>query len=195
MIDLKTKCEIIAKEQQATLEFMNGETNGYYPVDLTLRNICKDYENWKDEPVLKAYFEAIIEEKGNWEFYEEQQKPIAERKWTVSYDNRGAYPRRDITYLRGQIGADYYVYVYGEVEGDYGIQKEVAIDGTSNLTLLPTIKQFNDELEVGKFYIVTFEKEVTFGNNRKKYCYDIKEITEDEYLRDALFARLRHFCW
>lgn len=190
-MDLRTKCKIIAKQQQARIEYGDKE---YYPVDNTLKKICDDVEEWIIEPVAKAYFEKLINKNFNDEFYEELQKPISEREWTVCYDNRGAYPKRDITYLRHQIGADYYIYVYGEVEGTYGIMKEVAIDGTSNLTLLPTIKQFNEELEVGKFYIVTFEKEINFGRG-KKYCYDIKEITEEEYLADALFARLRHFSW
>ena len=192
-MDLKTKWEIIAKREQATYEF-EGRYDGYYPVDRTLKHICEDVENWINNPALKTYFEPIINDNINEEFYEELQKPISERNWPVRYDNRGAYPKRDITYLRHQIGADYYVYVHDEVEGTYGIMKEVAIDGESTLTLLPTIKQFNEELEVGKFYIVTFEKEINFGRG-KKYCYDIKEITEEEYLRDALYARLRHFSW
>ena len=193
-MDLKTKCYILARREQATDDFCNGKYDAHYPVDRTLKTICEDVENWINEPALKTYFEPIIEERGNWDFYEECQKPISERNWTVSYDNRGAYPKRDITYLRHQIGADYYVYVHNEVEGAYGVMKEVAIDGTSNLTLLPTIKQFTEELEVGKFYIVTFEKEINFGRG-KKYCYDIKEITEEEYCRDAIFARMRHFSW
>ena len=99
-MDLRTKCNILARREQATFEFENGRTDGYYPVDLTLKQICEDVDTWINEPALKAYFEPIIEEKGNWEFYEEQQKPISERNFTIGYDNRGAYPRRDITYLR-----------------------------------------------------------------------------------------------
>ena len=117
------------------------------------------------------------------------------RQWSVSYDNRGSQPKRDIIYLRGQIGADYYVYVYDKTNGAYGTQFEVAVEGGSTLYLLPTIKQFTEELKVNKCFIITFEKVIEFGNNRKKYCYNIKEITEEEYLDGVIEARLRHFAW
>lgn len=190
-MDLKTKCDIIVKREVGRMDFdPSGE---YYPSDLTLKEICKDYENWKNEPVLLNYFEPLINSKINIEHYEEMTKPLSERNWVVSYDNRGAYPKRDIIYLRGQIGADYYVYVHDEYEGTYGKQFEVAVNGKSVLYLLPTIKQFSDELEVGKCFIIHYEKEITFGGNRKKYCYKITEISEQEYLNGVIDADLKTF--
>ena len=191
-MDLGKKCEIIVAREKGRINWGDEE---YYPADRTILSICEDYDNWKDNDTLKNYFKPLIDELVDDEFWEELLRPLNERNWTVRWDNRGATPRRDIVFLRGQIGADYLVYVHGEIEGAYGKQFEVAINGESSLSLLPTIKQFTDELEVGKCFIVHYEKQITFGGNRKKYCYKITEITEDEYLNGVIDARANTFAY
>lgn len=192
-MDLKTKCHIIATREKEVMKI--DVEQDFYQYDKTLKNICEDVDNWINKPTLRNYLEPIVNNNINVEFWEHLTEPLNTRQWKIAYDNRGAEPRRDIIYLRGQIGADYYVYVHDQVNGAYGTQFEVAIDGGNTLSLLPTIKQFTDELKVGKCFIVTFEKVIEFGNNRKKYCYDIQEISEQEYLDGVVEARLRHFAW
>ena len=192
-MDLKRKCEIIEMREKYTFDF--DPQQNYWQADRTLMNICKDVDNWIDNPALVEYFTPIINDNIDVETYENMTKPLSERDWVICYDNRGSCPKRDIIYLRGQLGADYYVYVHGECEGAYGVQFEVAINGGNDLHLLPTIKQFTDELEVGKCFIIHYEKEIKFGGNRRKFCYEITEISEQEYLDGVIEADLKTFCY
>ena len=41
-MDLKTKCYILARREQATDDFCNGKYDAHYPVDRTLKTICED---------------------------------------------------------------------------------------------------------------------------------------------------------
>ena len=190
---LTEKIEIILKKQHLyhTAPYYNSR-NAVSPYDPTLETICKKADEWigtDAERILAPIIDANVDD----EFYAGLTKPLSERNWVIPYDNRGAVPRRDIIYLRGQIGADYYVYVHDCLEGHYGAQFEVAVNGGNSLYLLPSIKQFTDELEVGKCFIIHYEKEVEFGNGRKKYCYKITEITEEEYLGGVIDAHINTF--
>lgn len=190
-MDLKTKCKILIKRENA---IEREDPDGtFWHTDRTLRRICQDVDQWIDNPAMVDYFTGIIDDNFNEEFYEGLIKPLSERKWTVALDNRGRVTCRNIVYLRGQLDNDYYVYVHDKVDGAYGIQYEVAINGSSELNLLPTIKQFTEELEVGKCFIVHFKDVIEFGNGRKKYCYDITEITEKEYLDGVIDAHINTF--
>ena len=191
-MDLKTKCHIIATRENETMKIDSEQK--FWSYDKTLKDICQDVENWINEPILKNYFEPIINENINESFYESLTQQLSDREWTISYDNRGTYPKRDIIYLRSQVNADYYIYVHDKINGKYGVQFEVAVDGGNNLYLLPTLQQFTNELQVGKCFIITFKKTINLGKY-KKYCYDIVEISEQEYLDGVIEARLRHFSW
>lgn len=194
-MNLQNKIEIILKKQHVyhTAPYYNTQ-NAVSPYDATLETICKKADEWIGTE-CEDLLASIINENVNEKFYEGLTKPLSERKWKIPYDNRGAAPKRDMIYLRGQIGADYYIYVKNCFDGAYGAQFEVAVNGGDNLYLLPTIKQFTDELEVGKCFIVHFEKVVEFGNNRKKYCYVITEISEQEYLDNAIDAQINTFAY
>ena len=194
-MNLKTKIEIILKKQHAyhTAPYYNFE-NAVSPYDATLETICKKADEWIGTEAEKI-LAPIINENVDEDFYKGLTKPLSERNWTICWDNRGTAPRRDIIYLRGQIGADYYVYVKDCFDGAYGKQFEVAINGGNSLHLLPTIKQFTDELKVGKCFIIHFDKVVEFGNGRKKYCYTITEISEQEYLDGVIDAHINTFAY
>lgn len=192
-MDLKTKCKILVKKENATER--EDPDGTFWHTDRTLRRICQDVDQWIDNPAMVDYFTGIIDDNFNEEFYEGLIKPLSERKWVIGIDNRGRVPHRNILYLRGQLHNDYYVYVHGAKEGAYGVQFEVAVNGSSELNLLPTLKQFTEELEVGKCFIVHYKDMIRFGNGRKKYCYDITEISEKEYLDGVIDAYLNTFVY
>lgn len=194
-MNLQRKIEIILKQQHAyhTAPYYNSD-NAASPYDATLEKICKRADEWVGTD-SEEFLTSIIDENVNEEYYEGLTKPLSERNWVIPYDNRGSTPKRDMIYLRGQIGADYYVYVKDCFDGAYGAQFEVAINGGNDLYLLPTIKQFTEELEVGKCFIIHFDKVIEFGNNRKKYCYTITEITEQEYLDGVMDAHINTFAY
>ena len=86
----------------------------------------------------------------------------------------------EIMYLRSE-DSSYYVYVVEEVEGRYGPQLLVVVDGMTSIFALPTIKAFNEGLKVGCFYIVIYTGEVFFDNGYTKHEYNIIQISEEEY--------------
>ena len=175
-MNLQKKIEIILKKQHVyhTAPYYNSY-NAVSPYDATLETICKKADEWIGTEAEKI-LAPIIDKNVNEEFYEGLTKPLSERRWVIPYDNRGAYPKRDMIYLRGQVGADYYVYVHDEFEGTYGTQFEIALNGGNDLYLLPTIKQFTDELKVGKCFIIHFKKVIEFGNNRKNIAMRLLKL-------------------
>ena len=194
-MDIRKKAEIVIKHQKMC-ERESYYLNDYeFHTDNTLIKICETVDEWINKTELADFLSSLIDDALDFDFYESLTEPLSVRKWAVSYDNRGAVEKRDIIYLRGQKDNPYYVYVHDCVQGTYGRQFEVAVNGGSTLYLLPTIKQFTDELEVGKCFIVTLRKEVSFGNNRKKYVYDIEEISEEQYLDGVIDARINTFAY
>lgn len=89
----------------------------------------------------------------------------------------------EIMYLRC-VDASYYVYVIEEIEGRYGPQLLVVVDGMNTIYALPTIKAFS-RLSINCFYKITYLGEILFDNGYSKHEYDIKQISEEIYLRDA----------
>ena len=66
------------------------------------------------------------------------------------------------------------VWVDSEQDGLYGIQKVVSVDDSSSLTALPTLKDLN-QLEIGKYYKLTYKGLVDLGGYCKKVI-DVEEI-------------------
>lgn len=90
----------------------------------------------------------------------------------------------EIMYLRC-LGASYYLYVVEKTQGQYGPQLLVVVDGMTTIYALPTIKAFNTRLRVGNFYFITYQGETLFDNGHTRHEYDIRQISEEEYLMNA----------
>ena len=89
----------------------------------------------------------------------------------------------EIMYLRSP-GSSYYLYIVEEIEGQYGPQLLVAVDGMTTIYALPTIKAFK-KLRVGNFYFITYQGETLFDNGYTRHEYDIRRISEKEYVENA----------
>ena len=194
-MDIRKKAEILIKHQKAVEKETMYLPDGGFHIDETLIKICETVDDWIDKGEVAEFLSSLIDDALDFDYYESLTKPLSVRDWVVSYDNRGAVQKRDIIYLRGQLHNPYYVYVHNCVQGTYGRQFEVAVNGDSVLYLLPTIKQFTDELEVGKCFIVTLRDKVSFGRNKTKYIYDIEEISEEQYLDGVIGARINTFSY
>lgn len=90
----------------------------------------------------------------------------------------------EIMYLRSE-GALYYIYVVEEIEGQYGPQLLVVVDGMTTIYALPTTKAFMEGLEVGNYYKIIYEGETFFDNGYTRHEYDIERISADEYKEKA----------
>ena len=71
------------------------------------------------------------------------------------------------------------VWVEGEQDGLYGIQKIVSINDGNALTALPTLKDL-EKLEVGKYYKIIYRGLVDLGGYCKKII-DVEEINHKTY--------------
>ena len=71
------------------------------------------------------------------------------------------------------------VWVEGEQDGLYGIQKIVSINDGNALTALPTLKDL-EKLEVGKYYKIMYKGLVDLGGYCKKII-DVEEINHKTY--------------
>ena len=71
------------------------------------------------------------------------------------------------------------VWVEGEQDGLYGIQKVVSINDGNALTALPTLKDL-EKLEVGKYYKIMYKGLVDLGGYCKKVI-DVEEINHKTY--------------
>lgn len=72
------------------------------------------------------------------------------------------------------------VWVEGEQDGLYGIQKVVSVDDSRSLTALPTLKDLN-KLEIDKYYKLTYKGLVDLGGYCKKVI-DVEEIDYKTYM-------------
>ena len=97
-----------------------------------------------------------------------------------SYAYNNFTGENEIMYLRTE-GALYYIYVVEEIEGQYGPQLLVVVDGMTTIFALPTIKAFIQGLEVGNYYKIIYEGETIFDNGYTRHEYDIQRISENEY--------------
>ena len=66
------------------------------------------------------------------------------------------------------------VWIDSEQDGLYGVQKVVSVDDSCSLTALPTLKDLN-QLEVGKYYKLTYKGLVDLGGYCKKMI-NVEEI-------------------
>ena len=66
------------------------------------------------------------------------------------------------------------VWVEGEQDGLYGLQKIVSINNSSSLVALPTLKDIS-KLEIGKYYKITYRGLIDLGGYCKKEI-NIEEI-------------------
>ena len=71
------------------------------------------------------------------------------------------------------------VWVEGEQDGLYGIQKIVSINDGNALTALPTLKDL-EKLEIGKYYKIIYKGLVDLGGYCKKII-DVEEINRKTY--------------
>lgn len=152
--------------------------------------IVRDYPNWVGtgaEEYLTNVVYDTFGKKGSRAFYkslENYLKPVSERKFHKQCMNDYA----NTPFIEDFGYSAKYVYVVEETEGKYGKQFWVATNCENGLSLTKTQKQLNESLEVGHFYKIQLDDVVYFGNNRKKFVYDIKEITETEWIQKGMLA-------
>ena len=158
--------------------------------------IILDYESWVGtgaEDYLSGVVFDMFGHKGERHFYktiENMLKPISERKFFECRSTDGGVP------FYANIGyKDVFIYVYDEFEGRYGKQFRIACNCEDSLYHTYSRKQINETLEVGKFYRICLEEVRSFGNGYKKYCYDIEEIDEEEYIKRGIFTRSHLTGW
>lgn len=171
--------------------------NGHYKKQKVEVKIAEEYCEWKDNPVIVEYVENLFRESDISIIIDNMElmtTPVSERKWErvhtspTNYDPN-TYPL-DCTSLYDEF--EHYIYVESEVRGKWGDTYWISDNGLNYLESLPTIKAFqNFDFEVGKFYKVQCTDVIYWGNNKKKYVFDIEESNEEEFLNKGIFARAK----
>lgn len=169
--------------------------NGHYQKQSVEVTLAGTYDDWKDNPTIVEFVENLFKESDvsiTIENIISMSTPVNEREWIRGYTSPTHYypdsSPLDCTSLYD--GYVHYIYVESEVEGRWGDTYWISDNGMDTLEALPTIKAFKDfNFEVGKFYKVQCTDTIYWGNNKKKYVFDvIEEITEEEFLGNGYLA-------
>lgn len=194
-ISLKLACEVLKNELEERIKYG-------YPIDHVLYKIVCNYKEWIGTSHTVEFAKMIYDYGGKeneQHFYKslkEMLLPVKEREffedWTI--DGYGNYwpTWSDLSLMRDT----YYIYVHHSDETEYGTIHWVSENCRRALTYVPTRKTLTPKLKVGKFYEVTFIKEVFWGeriNGRqpRKYFYHVKEIDEDTFIQKGILMTKR----
>lgn len=117
--------------------------------------------------------------------------PVSKKDFVYEYNNPTEYfptetPLDDFGLYDGE---PHFIYIHSSVQGRYGETYWISDNCSSSLKALPTIKSFKEfDFQIGKFYKVKCVDEIHWGNNKKKYVFEISEISEDEFMENGFIC-------
>lgn len=162
-----------------------------------MQRIAQTYDEWKDNQMTVEFVLDIFEnskEKAIVSHVDELLTPVSDKKWTFSWNPANTFvsvdtPRESSAIYDGWV---HYIYIHSEVEGRYGDTYWYSNNCSNHLNALPCIKAFKEfNFEVGHFYKIKLVDTITWGNNRKKYVFDIKEVDEEKYMKRGFLMNAR----
>lgn len=111
--------------------------------------------------------------------------PVTLRNWTASYNPSTTYHPTETPMDATELydGRIHYIYIHSKNQARYGESYWISVDCSNSLGSLPVIKDFkNYKFQIGKFYKIQCTDTIYFGGNKKKYCMEIEESTEEEFM-------------
>ena len=93
---------------------------------------------------------------------------------------------KTINMVRGEINIPFLVEVVNIINGEYGRQKVVRVNGRDEPMALPIIKDLKP-LEIGKYYLLKRGDKIPMSNGYSRVPYTVKECDKtfyDKYAKD-----------
>ena len=146
-------------------------------------------ENITDEQLL--FVKEVFGDGGRMEYVKELITPVSEKEfskeWTTpTYYHPNSAPLDEVQLYDGNPN---WIYIHSEVQGRWGETYWISTNCGSTLKSLPVIKAFKDfDFKVGHFYKVTCTDTIYWGDNKKKYVFDIEEVSEEEYMKGGFLS-------
>lgn len=91
---------------------------------------------------------------------------------------------KTINMVRGEINIPFLVEVVNIVNGEYGRQKVVRVNGRDESMALPIIKDLKP-LEIGKYYLLKRGDKIPMSNGYSRVPYTVKECDKTFYNKYA----------
>ena len=109
-------------------------------------------------------------------------------KIQMNFDNKEAELEdvevKTINMVRGEINIPFLVKVINIINGEYGKQKVVRVNGRNEPMALPIIKDLKP-LEIGKYYLLKRGNKIPMSNGYSRVPYTVKKCDETYYNRYA----------
>ena len=109
-------------------------------------------------------------------------------KIQMNFDNKEAELEdvevKTINMVRGEINIPFLVKVINIINGEYGKQKVVRVNGRNEPMALPIIKDLKP-LEIGKYYLLKRGDKIPMSNGYSRVPYTVKKCDETYYNRYA----------
>ena len=95
---------------------------------------------------------------------------------------------KTINMVRGEINIPFVVEVVNIINGEYGRQKVVKVNGRDELMVLPIIKDLKP-LEIGKYYLLKRGNKIPMSNGYSRVPYTVKEGDKTFYDKYAEYYK------
>ena len=109
-------------------------------------------------------------------------------KIQMNFDNKEAELEdvevKTINMVRGEINIPFLVKVINIINGEYGKQKVVKVNGRNEPMALPIIKDLKP-LEIGKYYLLKRGDKIPMSNGYSRVPYTVKKCDKTYYNRYA----------
>ena len=138
-----------------------------------------------------TFVEEVFKGGSKMEYVQKLITPVSDKEFTFQYNRPTEYfpSQTPMDSVAIKDGNPHWIYIHSECQGRYGETYWISDNCSSSLNSLPTLKVFKEfDFEVGHFYKITCTDEIHWGNGRRKYLFEIKECTEEEYMRKGFIS-------